>query len=433
MDERAGAVSVLDELNRGRWLVVPLAGVVERRQEVGFESLEPLSVFLDVGVVRRADRTDNHNALGRDLGKYQRVAPGDLVFNKLRTWQGGFGVSRYEGIVSPAYIICAPKGQVDSRFLGYVLRSRPYLAELTRISKWMPPSQFDILWSDLKRVPVPLPATEEQRRIADFLDERVARIDNVIAARRQQVEGVGERRAAEVRDVTLGLGGSSLATDLPWAAEVGSDREVRRLGHLARMGTGHTPSRSVAEYWTDCTIPWLTTADVHKFRYDQIEVLPSTEFHISELGLANSAAVLHPAGTVALSRTASAGFAVIMGDEMATSQDYVTWTCGPELRPRFLLALLRIMRPYLLGYLSMGSTHKTIYFPDLAAIRIPVPALPIQDLVAAHLDEVDEAARRVQAGLRRSLDLLAEYKQSLITAAVTGELDVTTARKEVPA
>src|SRR5699024_9211618 len=157
-----------------------------------------------------------------------------------------------------------------------------------------------------------------------------------------------------------------------------------------RMGTGHTPSRSVPEYWEDCSIPWLTTGDVHRFRHDEIDTIESTELLISKLGLDNSAAVLHPAGTVALSRTASAGFSILMNVEMATSQDYATWTCGQRLRPKFLLWCLRAMRQDLMGRLATGSTHKTIYFPELMSIRIPLPTKPEQESAEQSIEAANE-------------------------------------------
>jgi type I restriction enzyme S subunit len=145
---------------------------------------------------------------------------------------------------------------------------------------------------------------------------------------------------------------------------------------------------------------------------------------VSELGIANSSAELHPAGTVVLSRTASAGYSAIMATDMATSQDYVTWTCGPRLRPRFLLLCLRAMRQDLLGRLAMGSTHKTIYVPDIQSIRVPLPPLDEQDEIVdwtwQRLHRIDAASDAIS----RQIELLAEHRQSLITDAVTGKLDI---------
>ena len=147
-------MTVLSSVGRPSWRAEPLGRIAPQFKQIGQPYLEPLSVFLGAGVVPRREREDNHNRLGESLDRYLVVQPGDIVFNGLRTWQGGLGVSNYSGIVSPAYIVCRPKFFVEPQFLHYVLRSQPYLAEFTRLSKFMPPSQFDILWDDLRRVPI---------------------------------------------------------------------------------------------------------------------------------------------------------------------------------------------------------------------------------------------------------------------------------------
>ena len=159
-------------------------------------------------------------------------------------------------------------------------------------------------------------------------------------------------------------------------------------------------------------------------REDRIEHIMETREKISELGMANSSAELHPEGTVVLSRTASAGFSAIMGADMATSQDFVTWTCGPLLDPRFLLLCLRAMRHDLLGRLAQGSTHQTIYMPDIESIRIPLPPLEEQraivEAVWRSLYKIDKIVNL----LDWQIELLTEHRQALITAAVTGQIEV---------
>ncbi|MEU5372272.1 restriction endonuclease subunit S [Streptomyces sp. NPDC005951] len=169
----------------------------------------------------------------------------------------------------------------------------------------------------------------------------------------------------------------------PWLASSRWATVPIRL--VARLGSGHTPSRSKPEYWEGCTIPWITLADVWQLRSGQIRVIAETKEKISPLGVANSAAVEHPAGTVILSRTASVGFSAIMGSEMATSQDFATWTCGPKLDHRYLLYTLRGMAPDL-KRIAMGSTHKTIYMPDIEQLKIPLPPPEEQQRIADFLD-----------------------------------------------
>lgn len=188
-----------------------------------------------------------------------------------------------------------------------------------------------------------------------------------------------------------------------------------QIRKVARLGTGHTPSRSVEAYWdpAECTIPWLTLADVWQLRDGSVSVVRETKEKISPLGLANSAAVRHPAGTVAFSRTASVGFSCILGVDMATSQDFVTWTCGPKLDARYLLWVLRAERDDILRR-TQGSTHKTIYMPDIEQLTIPLPSLDEQRRIVEYLDgetaRIDEVIERRS----RTLGLLADRERSLL-------------------
>ena len=185
------------------------------------------------------------------------------------------------------------------------------------------------------------------------------------------------------------------------------------IRYVASLGTGHTPSRQHPEYWEDCTIPWVTLADVGQLRDGTVNIITSTSEMISRLGLANSAAVKHPAGTVVLSRTASVGFSAILGSAMATSQDFATWTCGPKLDPRYLLHALRAMAPDL-KRLAMGSTHKTIYMPDIAELRVPLPPLDEQRRIADFLDAEIARIDALSTMQREVLTLVAERRAAFL-------------------
>lgn len=176
----------------------------------------------------------------------------------------------------------------------------------------------------------------------------------------------------------------SSAGALGWTQSVPDHWRVVPLRYVAKVGTGHTPDRNNSTYWKECNIPWVTTPDVTK-RADALAPLWDTEQKISALGMANSAAQLHPAGTVMLSRTASVGYSVLIGKPMATTQAFVTWTPGPNLDSRYLLLVLRAMHQEW-DRLAYGSTHRTIYMPDLESLRIPLPPLEEQRRIADFLN-----------------------------------------------
>ncbi|MFG2322733.1 restriction endonuclease subunit S [Streptomyces sp. NPDC048568] len=188
---------------------------------------------------------------------------------------------------------------------------------------------------------------------------------------------------------------------------------------MARLGSGHTPSRSKPEYWENCTVPWITLADVWQLRDGRAKVISKTKEMVSPLGLANSAAVKHPAGTVILSRTASVGFSAIMGRDMATSQDFATWTCGPKLDPRYLLHALRGMAPDL-KRVATGSTHKTIYMPDIEQLRVPLPPPGEQRRIADFLDAETSRLDDLALARNRQLELLKERFLTLVLDRVRG-------------
>jgi type I restriction enzyme S subunit len=186
------------------------------------------------------------------------------------------------------------------------------------------------------------------------------------------------------------------------------------------MKTGHTPSRSKPEYWEDVTIPWFTLADVWQIRDGRRVYLGDTANRISELGLANSAAELLPAGTVVLSRTASVGFSGVMPTPMATSQDFWNWICGPELLPEYLNYQFKAIAPALRAF-NMGSTHQTIYKRDATGIEIVVPPLDLQRAIADYLDRETARIDTLVEEQQRLIELLDERQAAVIESEVAIE------------
>ena len=158
-----------------------------------------------------------------------------------------------------------------------------------------------------------------------------------------------------------------------------------KLTDVARLETGHTPSRKRPEYW-EGNIPWIgirdATGNHGRKLYDTIQ-------HTNELGIANSSARILPENTVCLSRTASVGYVVVMGRPMATSQDFVNWVCSENLHSQFLKYVLLGERSAFLRFAS-GTTHQTIYFPEAKAFHVCLPPLPEQRAIAHVLGTLDD-------------------------------------------
>jgi len=186
------------------------------------------------------------------------------------------------------------------------------------------------------------------------------------------------------------------------------------LTNLARLESGHTPSRRHPEYWGG-VIPWISIGDA---RAHDGQRIADTEEKTNELGIENSSARVLPANTVCLSRTASVGYVVVTARPMATSQDFVNWVCSKQLDHNFLKYLLIAEDEDLLRFAS-GSVHQTIYFPEVKAFHICHPPLAEQQRIVGLLDEAFEGLATAKANAEKNLQnaraLFESHLQSVFT------------------
>jgi type I restriction enzyme S subunit len=358
---------------------------------------------------------------------------GDVIITKDSESWDDIGVPSYVEETLPevvcGYHLALLRPDLSSlvgRFLHYALMSRTGAAQFHISAQGV--TRYGLTQDAIKNVVVPLPPVRQQRAIAEFLDKKTTGIDQIVEDKARLIERLEEKRQAFIRHaVSRGLDEQRPTRDarLPWLESIPEGWDEVQIRFVARLESGHTPSRSKPEYWAPekLTVPWVTLADVWQMREARREYIEDTEEMISDDGIANSGARVLPKGTVMLSRTASVGFSGIMARPMATSQDFANWVCGPYLLPEFLLYVFRSMKPEF-ERLMTGSTHQTIYMPEIRRLMTPLPPREEQEAIVrslrARLDPLDSAVRDI----RTQLDALREYRTSLITAAVTGQVDV---------
>jgi len=273
-----------------------------------------------------------------------------------------------------------------------------------------------------------IPVPDEQSAIVAFLDRETARIDALIEKKQRQIELLQEKRAALISHaVTKGLNPDAPMKDtgIEWLGKIPEHWDVLRIKHVARMESGHTPDRKVEEYWTNCFIPWVSLNDTsYLIDHDYID---DTTYHVNELGLANSSARLLPEKAVVFTRDATIGLSAIMTRPMAVSQHIIAWLCGPRITPEYLLRVLYSMTKEL-DRLTMGATIKTLGMPNVLELVTPLPPLEEQKRIVEAIERAVPKIDTLSAKVRGSIEKLHEYRTALISAAVTGKIDV---RKEV--
>lgn len=225
------------------WRIEKIRAVTELKSEKKNPRLQVLSVYRDYGVIQKDSRDDNHNVTSQDTSTYKVVKPGDLVVNKMKAWQGSMGVSEFEGIVSPAYITCKLKTEkIYPKYLHYLLRSHIYIGVYNALSYGVRVGQWDMHYEDFKKIPICLPDKETMIKIVEFLDNKLAEIDEAISKKVKLIELLKEQKAILInRAVTRGLDPDVKLKDsgVEWIGKIPEHWEIKKIKYVALI----SPSR----------------------------------------------------------------------------------------------------------------------------------------------------------------------------------------------
>ena len=352
----------------------------------------------------------------------KHVEPDDFIIS-MRSFQGGIEWCRLRGSTSFHYVMLTPIKNVYPPYFAYALKSSSYIQVLRTTTDLIRDGQ-ELRFSNFAQVHLPVVPREEQAAIATFLDRETAKIDALVSEQQRLIELLKEKRQAVISHVvTKGLNPDAPMKDsgVEWLGEVPAHWEVIKMKWVAKMESGHTPDKKVPEYWEGGDIPWVSLNDTSFLRDN--DYITDTAYAVTRLGIENSSAHLLPERSVVFSRDATIGRCAITTRPMAVSQHFIAWVCGSRVIPEFLLLRLRSMTGEL-DRLTTGATLKTIGMPEVRTLVTPVPSLLEQRAI---IDWVENQAKRLDAltdTAERAIELLQERRTALISAAVTGQIDV---------
>jgi type I restriction enzyme S subunit len=262
----------------------------------------------------------------------------------------------------------------------------------------------------------------EQIKIAAFLDHETAKIDALVAEQRRLMELLKEKRQAVISHaVTKGLNPDvpMKPSGIEWLGDVPEHWSIGSLGYLASIQTGSTPDRGKPVYW-EGDIPWLKTGEIN---YERI--LESEEF-ITEAGLTNSAARIADVGTLMMAmygQGVTRGRVAILGIRAAYNQACAAITFGPkvfnEYARYFFMMAYRFIRD-----IGNETSQMNLGRGTIAKIKILIPSLEEQKQIVSLLQSELSVFDTLITEAQRAIDLLQERRTALISAAVTGQIDV---------
>jgi len=189
------------------WNVARLGTIFREVSDVGAEDLPILSVSIHDGISdKELDEAEMDRKVTRseDRSKYKAVQPGDLAYNMMRAWQGGFGAVMVAGQVSPAYVVARPIGEVCTSFIEQLLRTPQAVEQMRRHSRGVTDFRLRLYWEEFKNIRVALPPLPEQHAILDAAAVETTKFDSLVGEAVGAIELLKERRAALISATVTG-------------------------------------------------------------------------------------------------------------------------------------------------------------------------------------------------------------------------------------
>jgi len=385
------------------WNSYKLRWIFENRKVVSSDAETLLGVNISQGVTERFEG-DGRPAASEDLSKYKLVEPGDIILNPLGKPHGSIGRSNQRGITSPAYwVLRTDERKFSSRFMHHLLRSEIMLDEFRRKSKNMPPNQFDLSWEQFREIEVPIPTFEQQLELASFLDDQIAKIQEIIKRKIEQIELL----RLESQNATLEWlfdGKTPGPEKMSWEEAVGSHGvKAKYLFKIKAITNVDAPLASA-------TMFCVTLRDEQE--NDVWNPEDSTD----------SYKLVEPGDFVIGLRSFQHGFSYseVFGK---VSPAYSVFSLRPEFNRRYkseYFAHLFQHRSFIdiLESIAVGIRQgKNIPYESFANILIPVPDFKTHDLALAKMK-----SNQLQIDLlKTSLRPLEEFIKSLVASVVTGK------------
>jgi len=189
------------------WEARRIGSIFSETNERGNDDLPILTVSINTGISdKEVDEEERTRKVLRseDKSKYKRMEPGDIVYNMMRAWQGAFGAARIEGMVSPAYVTARPIIEVDSRYFEYLFRTDRAAEEFKRHSRGITDFRLRLYWPEFKTIKVCVPPLEEQREIADYLDNLYKSVEEAQQKHQMVIEKLEEYRKSIIYHAVTG-------------------------------------------------------------------------------------------------------------------------------------------------------------------------------------------------------------------------------------
>lgn len=416
------------------WEVAPCRAIVENvanKNENGAIT-NYLSLMANIGIIRYEDKGDIGNKKPDDLSKCKIVKKGNLVINSMNYAIGSYGISPYDGICSPVYIVLKTKKQrANNRYTFWLFDNKPMQKHFALLGNGILEHRAAIKWDDIKAQHIAIPPINEQEAIAQFLDYETARIDKLIAEKQTFINLLNEKRQALISHiVTKGLNPDVKMKDsgIEWIGEIPEHWRICLLKYntsLITDGAHISPETEQGKY------PFISIRDLIKGEIDFDNCLLTSEESYNYLVKTGCKPIVND---ILFSKDGTVGkTAIVLVDKdfVVASSLVIIRLKKNEVTPDFFDFLCQswIVQEQVLSSLS-GAALKRLSLQNLMKIYGIFPPINEQNQISKELKLKTSYINKVINETVLSINLLKEHRTSLISTAVTGKIDIGDYHKE---
>lgn len=422
--EWIGAIPDSWHLDRLQW---HLDEIKESNKPV--KTQQVLSLTNKLGVIPYEEKGEQGNKSKENIDEYKLAYPDTIVVNSMNILIGSVGKCNYFGCVSPVYYVFKPKNGENIDFLNYIFQLTQFQKKLRKYANGILEIRLRVSSNDILKRQIAFPSGKEQQKIVSFLNEKMAKIDKLIEIENKQIEKLKEYKQAVITEaVTKGLDKSAPMKDsgVEWIGEIPEDWEVCRVKNIGFTQNGISKSGELFGNG----YPFISYGDVYKHW-----VLPQTGSGLIESTEKDRKIFSVNKGDIFFTRTSETieevGFSSVCF-ETITNATFAGFLI--RLRPYQPDSIIKsnyakyyfranLLRKYLVREMNI-VTRASLSQELLGAMSVVLPPPNTQIEISLHLDSQCKKIDSLISIKQKKIDMLNEYKKSLIYECVTGKKEV---------
>lgn len=410
------------------WAVLSCRAIVHERtaKNAGAECQDYLSLMANIGIIPYAEKGDIGNKKPEDLSKCKIVRRGDFVINSMNYGIGSYGISDYDGVCSPVYIVLQAQNRVvESRFAFRIFENRAFQTFAQSFGNGILEHRCAINWDILKAIGIGVPPVDEQKTILFFLDRETEKIDGLVEEQRRLIELLKEKRQAVISHaVTKGLNPNVLlkSSGIEWLGDVPEHWAIRRVKSVSSFIT--SGPRGWSERIGDGGSLFVQSGDLNDFLDVEFaaakRVQVENDAESTRTRLCDGDVVVCVTGA----KTGNVAVCTAVPEAAYVNQHLCLVRPTPEIRSMFLGVLLKSKLGQTYFEVSQYGLKQGLSLEDVKGAPVLLPPLGEQDEIVTFINSEAAKLDALTAEAERGIELLQERRTALISAAVTGKIDV---------